>query len=78
VQSHVDWWESILALLLVSGINLVLLLPLLLLFFFQPLYRARLLAFLNLPQPDPSGGATASLIIAEQAPPLAASQGGGN
>ena len=59
VQSHVDWGESVVALLLISGITLGLLLPLLLLSFFQPFYRDRFLAWLNVPEADPSAGAAA-------------------
>jgi hypothetical protein len=58
VQSHVNWGESVVALLLISGITLALLLPLLLLSFFQPLHRARFLAWLKVPEADPSAGAS--------------------
>jgi hypothetical protein len=56
LESHIDWGESILVLLLISGITLTLLLPLVLLSFFQPFYRARFAAWLNLPQPDTVAG----------------------
>ena len=44
----------------VSAISLGMVLPLVLLSFLLPFYRARLLSFLNLPQPGPSPGATAA------------------
>ena len=66
--SRTDWGRYLLAILLVSAITLALLLPLVLLSFFQPFYRARFLAFLNAPQPAPSAEATAppnSVALAE-------------
>jgi len=56
LERHVDLWEFFLGLLLISGITLALLLPLVLLSFLQPFYRARLLDWLNLPQPGASAG----------------------
>jgi hypothetical protein len=50
LESQVEWGVSILVLLANSGITLALLLPLLLLSFFQPFYRARLLAWLKVPE----------------------------
>jgi hypothetical protein len=76
LESHIDWGEACLALLAVSGLTLALLLPLVLLSFFQPFYRARFLAFLNLPQLDPSAGATTPPSIPDLAQPLVASRGG--
>jgi hypothetical protein len=78
LENPIDWRTAFLVLLLVSGLTFALLLPLVLLSFFQPFYRARLFTYLNLPQPDPSAGATTPPIIAEQAPPLAASHGSGS
>jgi len=49
--------EFIVAILVVSGITLALLLPLVLLSFFQPFYRDRFFRLLNLPQPERSAGA---------------------
>ena len=74
LDSDIGWREALPVFLLISGVTLALLLALVLLSFCQPFYRARLLAFLNLPQPGPSAGASAPPIIAERAPPLAASQ----
>jgi hypothetical protein len=48
--------EFIVPVLVVSGIMLLLLLPLLLLSFFQPFYRARFADWLKLPQPDTAAG----------------------
>jgi hypothetical protein len=78
LHGHLAWEQVCLPILGISGVTLAPLLPLVLLSFIQPFYRARLFTFLNLPQPGPSAGATAPPIIAEQAPPLAASHGGGN
>lgn len=60
LESHVDLWEFFLGLLSISGITLALLLPLVLLSFFQPFYRARLLGWLKAPEADPSAVATTS------------------
>jgi hypothetical protein len=60
LESNNNWGEAFLSILLISGITLALLLPLVLLSFFQPLYRARFLDWLKVPQADPSAGATAS------------------
>jgi hypothetical protein len=54
LSGDIEWGQSVLAILCASGISLALILPLLLLSFFQPFYRARLLGFLNVPQPGPS------------------------
>jgi len=78
LESHVDWGESVLALLVITGLTLALLLPLVLLSFFQPFYRGRFLAFLNSPQPGPFAEVSAPPRIIEVAPPLAAGHGGGN
>ena len=51
-----SWGELLVGILLLAGITLAMLLPLLLLSFFQPFYRARFLAWLNLPQPEPPVG----------------------
>jgi hypothetical protein len=53
-QGHVDWGEYFVGMLILSGMSLGLLLPLLLLSIFQPFYRGRLLAFLNLPPGPPA------------------------
>jgi hypothetical protein len=55
----VHTWEPVLALLVITGLTLALFLPVVLLFFLQPFYRARLFGFLNLPQPGPSADAAA-------------------
>lgn len=55
--SRPEWGEFVVAILVVSGIMLALFLPLVLLSFFQPFYRARFFSLLKLPQPDPSAGA---------------------
>jgi hypothetical protein len=52
LESHVDLWEFFLGLLFISGITLALLLPLVLLSFLQPFYRARLLDWLKVPPPS--------------------------
>jgi len=64
LESHVDWGEPVLALLVISGVTVALLLPLVLLSFFQPFYRARFFDWLNLPEagrpvPRPEGTTTA-------------------
>ena len=51
-----EWGEFIIAVLVVSGVMLLLLLPLMLLSFFQPFYRSRLADWLKLPQPDTAIG----------------------
>ena len=53
--SRPEWGEFVVAILVVSGIMLALFLPLVLLSFFQPFYRARFFSLLKLPQPDLSG-----------------------
>jgi hypothetical protein len=65
LRGNVDWGESILALLVISGLTVALLLPLLLLSFFQPFYRARLFGFLKVPQSGPSAGAAVPLEMIE-------------
>jgi len=52
LESDVDWGEVFLCLLSISGITLALLLPLVLLSFFQPFYRARFLDWLKAPPPS--------------------------
>lgn len=52
LESHINWGEAFLVLLLISGITLALLLPLVLLSFFQPFYRARFLDWLKAPPPS--------------------------
>jgi hypothetical protein len=54
-----EWGEFVIAVLVISGILLALLLPLLLLSFFQSFYRARFAAWLNLPQPETAAGTSA-------------------
>lgn len=58
-NSDVEFGASLLAILSASTISLALLLPLVLLSFLQPFYRARLSGFLKIPQ---AGGAIASAI----------------
>jgi peptidoglycan/LPS O-acetylase OafA/YrhL len=58
LESGRHWGEFVSGILLSSGIMLAMLLPLVLLSFFQPFYRARFFSLLNLPQPDPSAGAS--------------------
>jgi multisubunit Na+/H+ antiporter MnhE subunit len=57
LNGDIDWGPSLLAILYTSASSLGLLLPLVLLSFFQPFYRARFFSLLNLPQPGPSSGA---------------------
>jgi hypothetical protein len=59
VNDQIEWGASALALLAISGFTLLLLLPFVLLSFFQPLYRARFLDWLKVPEADRSAGATA-------------------
>ena len=54
-KSEIQWGASLLALLGLSAVTLTLLLPLVLLSFFEPFYRARFLGFLNLAQPGTTG-----------------------
>ena len=77
LKSQIDWGEPGLTILVISGLTLALLLPLVLLSFFQPFYRARLLGWLNLPQPGSSPGATAPPSTIDPAQPLAVGHGGG-
>ncbi|MGO8928833.1 MAG: hypothetical protein ACLQU3_18350 [Limisphaerales bacterium] len=56
-NGDIEWGASFLAVLYATAISLALLLPLVLLSFFQPFYRARLFGFLKVPQPGPSAGA---------------------
>ena len=51
-----DWKAGLLAILSLSAILLGLVLPLVLLSFFQPFYRHRFFGWLNLPQPEPTAG----------------------
>jgi len=59
--SRPEWVEFVVAILVVSGITMALFLPLVLLSFFQPFYRARLFSLLNLPQPG--GGVSGPISI---------------
>jgi hypothetical protein len=52
-----DWREGLLAILSLSAISLGLVLPLVLLSFFQSFYRDRFFGWLNLLQPDPTAAA---------------------
>ena len=54
--SRPEWWEFIVPVLVVSGVMLLLFLPLVLLSFFQPFYRARFAGWLNLPRSDTAAG----------------------
>ena len=54
--SRPEWWEFVVSVLVVSGFMLLLFLPLVLLSFFQPFYRARFAQWLNLPQRDTAAG----------------------
>jgi hypothetical protein len=56
VNGHIEWGPSVLAILCVTGISLALLLPLLLLSFFQPFYRARFFSFLKTPEAGLTAG----------------------
>ena len=55
IGSRPEWGEFVVAILVASGIMLALFLPLVLLSFFQPFYRARFFSLFNMPQPDLSG-----------------------
>lgn len=55
--SHVEWREVCLPVLGTCGVTLALLLPPVLLSFFQPFYRARFFGWLNLPQAGPAAEA---------------------
>ena len=57
LESGPHWGDFVSGILLISGIMLALLLPLVLLSFFQPFYRARFPGWLNLLQPGTSAGA---------------------
>ena len=74
--SRPDLGEFLIAILVVSGIMLALIIPFLLLAFFQPFYRSRFAAWLNLPQPAsvtgtslPASSADADQITANPAKP---------
>ena len=54
-----DWGQDLLAILLLSAISLGLMLPLVLLSFFQSFYRDRFLGWLNQLQPDLSAKSAA-------------------
>jgi hypothetical protein len=47
------WWEFVVAVLILSGVTVTMLLPLVLLSFFQAFYQARFPTWLNLPRPEP-------------------------
>jgi hypothetical protein len=68
--SRPEWWEFVVPVLVVSGFMLLLFLPLLLLSFFQPFYRARFADWLNLPQTGPASGIPAPPLLPgmDQAP----------
>jgi peptidoglycan/LPS O-acetylase OafA/YrhL len=57
VNGDIEWGPSLVAILWAVGSSLALLLPLLLLSFFQPFYRARFFGFLKVPQTGPPAGA---------------------
>jgi len=57
LNGDIEWGASLLAILYASAISLALLLPLVLLSFFQPFYQARFFGFFNLSQADQSAGA---------------------
>ena len=61
VKDQIEWGETVVALLVISGLTLLLLLPFVLLSFFQPFYGARFFGWLNLSQ--------ASLTVGEAVPP---------
>jgi hypothetical protein len=61
LKREIDWGGTVVALLVISGLILAMLLPFVLLSFFQPFYRARFSGWLNLPQ--------ASLTVRETVPP---------
>lgn len=61
LNGDIEWGASFFAILYASAISLALLLPLVLLSFFQAFYRARWFGFLNVPQPGPSAGAAVRL-----------------
>jgi hypothetical protein len=65
VNSDIEWGACLIAILYASAISLSLLVPLLLLSFLQPFYRARFFGYLNLPQPGPSAGAAISAVVPE-------------
>lgn len=54
--SSPEWKQLCIAIPVISGLTMVLLLPLVLLAFFQPFYRTRFTAWLKLPQPNPAPG----------------------
>ena len=65
VNGDIEWGPALLGMLYVTASSLALLLPLVLLCFFPPFYRARLCGFLKVPQPGPSAGAAVPLGMAE-------------
>ncbi len=68
-DSTPDWNQLIIAIPITSGITLALLLPLVLLAFFQPFYRTRLLELLNLTQPGTPAEVAAPPVLVELAQP---------
>jgi hypothetical protein len=52
-----DWWAGLVSVLCISAISLGLVMPQVLLSFFQPFYRDRFFGWLNLPQASQSAGA---------------------
>jgi len=71
-----DWREGLLAILSLSAISLGLVLPLVVLSFFQSFYRDRFFGWLNLLQPDPAAGAAVSPKIPEVYQPEATATAG--
>ena len=65
VNGDIEWGPALLAIPYVTASSLALLMPLLLLSFFQPFYRARLFGFLKAPQPGPPAGAAVPIGMAE-------------
>jgi hypothetical protein len=65
VKGDSDWGPSLVAILWAAGSILALLMPLVLLSFFQPFYRACLFGFLKVPQSGPSAGAAVPLEMIE-------------
>lgn len=64
VNGDMEWGPSLVAILWATGSTLALLLPLLLLCFWQPFYRARFSGFLKVPQGGPTVAAAVPLEMA--------------
>jgi hypothetical protein len=58
LTSNIEWGATVLGLLCLSAISLALVLPLVLLSFWQPFFRARFVGFLKMPQTDPPAETT--------------------